>query len=181
VKTSMLLIMMLTFMAATNSFASDYGVVIGVRSDSATSNNLNTQINSNTDYMAGVVGVMDAFSQFQLRSGFLYTTRSYGYIPQSGASGTATFSSLDVPVGLLWKMSDYGGPFLGANVALNVSSSCPGGTCTGLSSMPVGLQLGAQFKFAPQFGAAIYYESMGPLGIDIDSPKAAVGQLLITF
>lgn len=163
-----------------SALASDFGVVVGARNDSATSNTTTTQVNSNTNYMAGVVGAIDAYSQIQIRTGFLYTSRAYGYVPATGATGTATFTSLDVPVGLLWKLSDYGGPFVGANVAMNVSSSCPG-TCTNVAGFPAGVQIGAQFKFAPMFGGAIYYESMAAVVNGIDNPKAAVAQLIMTF
>lgn len=171
---------LMTLVFSTTSQASDFGIALGLRSDSATSNTASTQIDAKSNYMAGVVGAFDAFAQVQVRTGFMYTVRGYGYTPSGSTLGDANFQSLDVPVGLLWKLSDYGGPFIGANVALNVSSSCKG-TCTNVNSFPAGIQLGAQFKFAPMMGAALYYESMGAMMTGIDSAKAVVAQFIITF
>ncbi len=162
------------------AMASNYGVGGGVRTDSASSNTSGTNIGSSTNYMAGVIGQMDLVAQLQARAGFFYTQRSYQFNPLGGAQGAANFTYLDVPLGLLWKLSDYGGPFIGANFALNVSASCPG-TCTGVSSMPMGWQLGAQFKFAPEWGAALYYESMSVVMTGIDQPKAIAAQLFYMY
>ena len=162
------------------SLASTYGFGVGVRSDSATSNTTTTNIGTQSDYMAGVVAQIDLVGQLQVRTGFFYSPRSYQYNPLGGPSGLASFTYMDVPVGILWKLSDFGGPFVGANVALNVSSSCPA-NCTGVQSTPAGWQLGAQFKFMAEWGAALYYESMSAIMTGIDQPKAFVGQLYYMF
>ncbi len=161
--------------------ASDYGVAIGVRSDSATSNTSSTNITGNTDYQGGVIAIVDVVSPIAIRTGILYTTRQYGYTPLLGPSGQANFTYADVPLGLFWQLSDYGGPFAGANFAFNVSSSCPGGNCTGVANTLSGFQFGVHFKFAPQFGADLYYESMAAVMPGIDNPKAVAGNLFITF
>jgi hypothetical protein len=164
-----------------SSMASDYGVVAGIRIDDATTNSANTSIVSDTNYMAGVVGTYDIHPQLQIRSGFFLTIRRYDVVPLSGVEGETNLQSFDIPLGILWKVSDYGGPFIGANLSLTAESTCPAGKCSSVASMPTGLQLGAQFKFAQQLGAAFYYETMGYLVDKIDNPKAIVAQLIITF
>jgi hypothetical protein len=171
----------LTLGLSTLAEASDYGVAVGIRSDSATSNTSSTNISGNTDYQGGVVANIDLVSSLQIRTGILYTTRQYGYSPAIGATGQAVFTYADVPLGLLWALSDYGGPFVGANFGFNVSSSCPGGNCTGVASSIAGYQFGVHFKFAPQFGAELYYESMAAVMPGIDNPKAVAGNIFVTF
>ncbi len=164
-----------------NAEASDYGVLIGVRSDSATSNAASTSISGNTDYQAGVIASIETISSLEVRTGMLYTTRQYGYTPATGVAGQANYTYADIPLGLLWKLSDYGGPFVGGNFGFNVASSCPGGSCTGVASSISGYQFGVHFKFAPQFGGELYYEAMGAVMPGIDSPKAVAANLFITF
>jgi hypothetical protein len=156
------------------SWAADMGVAIGFRSDSATANS-GTNVDSRTNTMLGGLGLFELGPQVVLRLGFNYTPRSYGV-----AGGDAKFTYIDVPVGVMWKFSDYGGVFGGINPALSVSASCPG-TCSGVSNMPVGYQFGLQFKFAPQMGLTMFYESMGAISQGIDSSKAVAAQFLYTF
>jgi hypothetical protein len=183
---TLVVLVALTILAGKKAVASDYGIALGIRSDSATSNASGTSISANTDYQGGVVAAIEAISAIEIRTGLFYTSRQYGYTPATGASGTASFSYADIPVGLLWKLSDYGGPFVGANFGFNVASSCPTGSgiCTGSNSVNssiTGYQFGVHFKFAPQFGAELYYEGMSAIVTGIDSAKAFAFNLFMTF
>jgi hypothetical protein len=167
-------IIIISFLISSLAAAADMGITLGYRSDSATANS-GAAIESKNNVMIGGVGLVDLGPQIVLRLGFNYTPRSFGLV-----SGEAKFTYIDIPVGILWKFSDYGGAFAGVNPSLMVSGSCPGG-CSGTANMPVGYQFGIQFKFAPQMGLAMYYESMGALTQGIDSAKAVAVQFLYTF
>jgi hypothetical protein len=169
---------------AFESQAQDMAVLVGMRSDSADSDvGTTTKIESKTNWQAGGLAFIDLMAPMKLRSGFIYSNRNYAITtPLATTTGDIKLAYFDVPVGVMYKMGDYGGPFVGAVLALNVSKSCPGGSCEGVNSTPLGFQLGASFKFAPQLGAELYYESFsGTMLTGVKDSKAVVANLLFTF
>ncbi len=156
--------------------ANDIGLVLGYKSDSATANNTSVTVDTRTNLNFGMLSFFELGPQILLRMGFIYNPRNYGL-----TTGEVKLTYVDVPVGLMWKFSDYGGAFIGANAALNVSASCPAGACTNLNNVASGYQFGVNFKFAPHMGGAFYYEAMGSLVQNIENPKAVAIQFLYTF
>lgn len=168
-----------------SALAQDVGVVVGVRSDNADGNN-NVKITGKTGFQAGVVAKFDMTSALQLRSGFLATQRSYEYSITTPAilNDEYKMTYFEIPVGVLWKFSDYGGVFAGPAISLNLSKSCPGGDCSGteVNSSPLSFQFGGSFKVAPQVGFEVYYESMlNDVSKDVKSGRSLMANLMITF
>ena len=155
-----------------------------MRSDSADAVNSGVTVTSKTNYEAGVVGFFDISDKLMIRSGFIYTQRSYT-LSTALASGDFTYTYFQIPVGLMYKFSDFGGAFVGPAIAFNASKTCTFGsncTPTGVQSSIIPIQIGASFKFAPQLGAAFYYEVVpGKLDDNIQNAKAIVADLMITF
>lgn len=164
------------------AFAQDVGVIVGMRADSAEAKTSGLSVGGKTNFQAGGVAKFELKDALQLRTGFIYTQRNYELKSGTTALGDGKFTYFEVPVGLMYKFSDFGGAFIGPALAFNVSKECPGGTCEEVSSAPMALQFGASFKFAPQFGAEFYYETlMAKVAKEIESPKAVVVNLMVTF
>lgn len=162
------------------AFGSDFTGVIGMRSDSADS------LQSRTGYNLGALAFMDLGEKSALRAGFIYTQRSYGVTSGSTVLGDVKLTYFDVPVGLMYKFSDLAGVFAGGVVAMNVGKECSttlGTTCDGIQSMPYGLQLGISFKFHPQIGGEMIYESLSgqKVATNIKDNKAAIVNLKVYF
>ncbi len=154
----------LTLAVAAN--ANDFAVVVGMRSNSADAATAGQTVSSLTGYGAGVLGFFDlSGSAIQGRAGFIYNQRNVEV--GTGANKLELNANyFDIPLTAMYKFADYGGVFAGPVLGLKAGSSCKESgtaTCTGIdtpSGSVVGLQLGASFKFAPQMGAEIYYESI---------------------
>lgn len=168
-----------------SAFAQDVGLVVGVRSDNADGNN-NVKITGKTGFQAGVIAKFDMTSALQLRTGFLATQRSYEYSITTPAvlNDEYRMTYVEIPAGLLWKFSDYGGVFAGPAVSLGLSKSCPGGDCAGaeVNGSPLSFQFGGSFKVAPQVGFEVYYETMlSDVAKDVKSGRSLMANLMITF
>ena len=162
--------------------AQDMGVIVGARADSADATTAGLTTQGKTNFQVGAIAKFELKDAWQIRSGFIYTQRNYTLQLGSNDIGDLKFTYFEIPVGLLYKFSDFGGAFVGTSLDFNVSKSCPGGSCTGVSSMPIGMQVGASFKFAPQMGAEIYYEALtSKLADNAEAPKAVIVNFMVTF
>lgn len=183
---AVLLVMGFSFSAMANDFAA----LVGVRTNSwdLSPSTAGVSASGKTGLQAGVLGFIDLANSLQLRSGFLYTQRIFT-ASASGVDSDYTYTYFDIPLTLRYMFSEYGGVFLGPNLALNAGKSCSGtATCStdGVKSSLVGLQVGASFKFAPQMGAELYYELIsGDIqsnnGTSGKDAKSIVANLLFTF
>lgn len=183
----MILTILTTTMLSSFAFASDFAAVAGFRSNSADAVTSGVTINSKSGLGAGVLGFFDLAGALQGRMGFLYNQRNL-----SGKAGTTEFdvnlAYMDIPITAMYKFADYAGMFAGPVVSLlaskEVKSNVSGFELTNSpEGMNIGLQFGASFKFAPQLGAELYYESF-PSAIWKDGIKnvRTVGvNLLFTF
>lgn len=168
---------------ATPALAQDIGVVAGIRADNA-DGEASTTINQKTSFQVGVIGKFELSGPLQIRSGMLYVQRAYEV--SSSVSGPADFKStyFEVPLGLLYKFSDYGGVFAGPALSFNLSKECPGGSCNGaeVNASPLAIQFGGSFKVAPQFGFEVYYEMLtGNIAKGVKNPRAVMANVMITF
>lgn len=175
----------LTLFLSSAVWAQDVGVVAGIRSDNADGTGV-VNITGKSNLQAGVVAKFELSGPLQIRSGFLFVQRSYGYSLTTAPTLSDDFvmTYFEIPVGVLWKFSDYGGVFAGPALSFNLSKTCPGGSCTGaeVNSSPLAIQLGGSFKIAPQFGFEVYYEQMtSALAKDLTNPRSVVANLMITF
>jgi len=166
-------------------YANDFAAAVGFRSNSADAVAVGEDVASKTSFGAGVIGFFDLASQFQIRSGFLYNQRNFAIGVTGGTEYDINAAYVDIPVTAMYKFADYAGAFAGPVLALLASKECkaPGGCGTSPEGSAVGLQFGASFKFAPQLGAEIYYETF-PSTFWKDKMKNArtVGaNLLFTF
>ena len=170
--------------------AADFGIEAGVRSqsgDTPASSGLTTV--SRTNFELGGVGQFPLSGAFQIRSGLKYSQRSLDLkVVSSSSTGSLTLTYFDIPVQGLYKFEDYGAVFAGPVVSFILDKKCDlgnGATCdlSKAKSLLIPLQIGATFKFMPQMGATIFYETIpGDVVTDIYTNSRAIGaNFLFTF
>lgn len=119
-----------------------------------------------------------------LRTGLFYSERPYS-AETAGVSQEGKFTYFEIPLQFMYKFESYAGVYFGPTLAINSSSECskPSGCrITDTKSMVVPLTIGAIFKFAPQMGANIFFETVpGDLAKDVGSSKALGANFVLTF
>jgi hypothetical protein len=178
-----LLSVVVAFLMGSSAFAySDFGVALGVRSNSADAVTSGDSVDSATSFGAGVEGFFEMAPQFDIRAGFLYNQRKFS-LTSGGVSNDITLSYIDIPVTAEYKFADYAGVFAGPVIGLLASKDKSGTWAKNPSSMVLAWQLGVTFKFAPQLGAEVYYEILPSKFADpyLENAKTVGANLLITF
>lgn len=179
-----LLSVVVAFFIGSSAFAySDFGVVLGVRSNSADAVTTGDSVSSATSFGAGVEGFFEIAPQFAIRTGFIYNQRKFSLTEGSNPASDVTLSYIDIPITAEYKFADYAGAFAGPVLGLLASKDKSGSWTKNPSSTLLGLQLGVSFKFAPQLGAEVYYEIVPAKFADpyLESAKTVGANLLITF
>ncbi len=184
----LLISLMSTFLSQAN--AAEFGIEAGVRSQSGDTKVSGFTAESKTGFQLGGVGHFPVSGAFHIRSGFLYTQRNLDLsykVAGVTSTGSLTLTYFDVPLHALYKFEDYGSVFAGPSFSFILDKKCEisnGNTCTitGAKSLLMPLQLGATFKFMPQVGATIYYETIpGDVADDFGSYRAIGANLFVTF
>lgn len=162
--------------------AQDIGFTLGLRADSGTPANGSYTISGQNAVTFGSIIKSSISEKLALRYGLQYTTRQF-QIEQSNQNQLNKFTYFEVPVGLLYQLNEFGGLFFGPSLGLGLEKNCGAGVnCLGVNSSYVALQIGASFKFAPQMGLEVFYESgLSALAQNIQSPRAVGLNLLVTF
>ena len=174
--------------AAVPAIHNDFGVVAGIRSNSADYTANGYSGSSKNGLALGVIGFFEIGQMFQLRSGFIYSQHNYILSAAGLADVEYNMSYVDIPLTATYRFSEYAGAFAGPVVGLLATKECKtsGSTCTtgnNPDAMTLGAQIGATFKFAPQMGAEIYYEVV-PSGFwknNLTNSKAVGINFLVTF
>ena len=169
--------------------AADFGIEAGVRSQSGDSPTSGLTVQSRTNFQLGGVGQFTVSGPFELRTGLMYVQRSVD-LKVSGATNTGllTLTYFDIPVLASYKFEDYGSVFAGPVLSFILDKKCDfgnGAACdtSKAKSMVIPIQIGATFKFMPQMGATIFYETIpADLMTDVYTSSRAIGvNFLVTF
>jgi len=179
-----LLSVVVAFFIGSSAYAyNDFGVVLGVRSNSADAVTSGDSVSSATSFGVGVEGFFEVAPKFTIRSGFIYNQRKYSFTSSGGTASDMTLSYIDIPITAEYKFADYAGAFVGPVLGLLASKDKSGPWLKNPSSTLLGWQLGVSCKFAPQMGAEIYYEIVPGTFADpyLESAKTVGANLLITF
>lgn len=177
-----LVLSLLSLVFISSAHAADTGIELGIRQQSGEVDG-NASAKSQTGFQAGGVAAFQISGPWHVRTGLLYTQRPL-VSTLAGSDTKVSMTYLDIPVAAMYKFEDYAGVFAGVSVAMNLDSSCDNG-CTkvqDVKSMYVPLILGATFKFAPQLGATLYFETgSGEVARGLKNYRAVGANLLITF
>lgn len=132
-------------------------------------------------YQVGGSAVFDIAGNFGIKTGLFYNERPFeSTFGSSTLKGKITY--FDIPVLLMFKFEDYAGVYVGPAMSLKLSDEVSPGKLTNIKGNVVPLMVGAQFKFAPNFGANIYFESVsGEIADNISNSRAVGANLMITF
>ncbi len=159
----------------------DYGVEVGIRQQSGDVDSTTDDGKAKMGYQFGVTGHFPISGPWHLRSGMLFTQRPLSVDTASG-DYDVTMSYLDVPVALMYKFEEYAGVFAGVSLGLHLNSDSDVGSIKDEKSPLIPILLGANFKFAPQLGVAVYYESAsGEVAQGLKNYRAVGANLMITF
>jgi hypothetical protein len=159
----------------------------GLRSNDAKTDLANASITSKTAFQAGLLAWATFQGRIGGRSGFLYTQRHVELGPTQSGIVNFQFAYFDVPLTGTFRLGDnawiFAGPILAFNFSKEVTcSTAP--TCSALDtkSFILPLQLGIDFKFAPQVGGEVFYEyTSGELAKNLSNMSSVGANLLIFF
>lgn len=181
------LVVGLVLIASSAFAAGDFGIEAGIRQQSGDSDAANTTGKSEMGFQFGGVAAFQVNGPLYIRTGMLYTQRPLT-LNSTVAFGVneykVTMNYVDIPVALMYKFEDYAGVFAGVSLAMNLdaSTSNGGGKIEDIKSPYIPLLLGATFKFAPQLGGTIYFETgNGDVAKGLKNYRAVGANLLITF
>ena len=157
----------------------DYGIEVGTRQQSGDVDS-GFATKSRMGMQFGVTGHIPLTETLHLRTGMLYTERAI--IVQSTPENKVAMNYLDVPVAFMLKFEEYAGVYAGVSIALNLDKSAEIGTITDVKSPLLPFIFGASFKFAPDYGLALFYESAsGEVAKGLKDYRAVGANLMITF
>lgn len=157
----------------------DYAVEVGVRQQSADVEGASAD--SQMGMQFGVTANVPVSGAVNFHTGMLYTQRNI-LVKTPGGDSKVEMSYLDIPVTLMYKFEEYVGVYAGVAVALNLDKKAEHGTVEDVKSPLMPLLLGVSFKFAPNFGANLYYENASGEAAKFLKDYRAVGvNLMVTF
>ena len=182
-KLTLSLIAIATMMSSSAFADIDYGLEVGIRQQSGDVNSPGTT-DSQMGLQFGATANFPIAGPVHLRTGMLYTQRPLVVKPNGGGAETKyTMNYLDVPVALLYKFEEYAGVYAGVSLAMNLDKSADNGaTINDVKSPLIPFLIGASFKFAPNLGANLYFESAsGEAAKGLKNYRAIGANLQITF
>jgi hypothetical protein len=164
------------------SAAEQMGIEVGFRSQSGDAVG-GTETTGKTGLQGGGFAEFgEKNSKWRLRTGFYYTQRP---IEVGGASpGDYTLTYFDLPVQAVYRFEEHAGVFVGPVVSmlLEKKTTISGGSVTGAKSMITPIQVGATFKFMPDIGATLFYETAsGELSDQVENYRAVGVNLVFTL
>lgn len=126
-------------------------------------------------------------SGFGLKTGLIYSERTFKNEFTSSSTNEGKITYFDVPVHLMFKFEDYAGIFFGPSFSTKLGDECKasgGGSCslTKVKSSIVPLTFGAQFKMAANFGLGLFFETIsGEVAQGLESSRGVGANLLFVF
>lgn len=161
----------------------DFGLEVGVRQQNGDPETAGLSGKSQMALQFGGFVHFPLQGALHLRTGMLYTQRPIIVeTDATGAENKVSMNYLDVPVTLMYKFEEYAGIYGGFTLGLNIDSDADTGSVKGIKSPLVPFIFGAFFKFAPNLGAGLYYESAsGDVADGLKNYRAVGANLMITF
>lgn len=125
--------------------------------------------------------VLNFAQQFGLRTGLFYSERPFkNENAVQNIDGKLTYA--EVPVHFMFKLEDYAGIYLGPSIAMKISEDVNVGSLSDVKSMVIPLTLGAQFKFMPNLGVNLFFETVpGRIADNLKDSRGIGANLLIAF
>lgn len=165
------------------AMALDFGIEVGVRSQSADVDSPSSS-KSQMGFQFGATTAIPVSENIYFRTGMLYTQRPL--VVENGSNEYKySLNYVDIPVQVLYKVEEYAGVFAGVAVAMNMDKNCSGVAGCRVNDVKtplVPLTFGATFKFAPQFGGSIQFETAsGEAAQGLENFRAIGANLIVFF
>ncbi len=157
------------------------GLEGGFRWSSADAKN-STSNKQTLGFQIGGSGVFDIATNFAIKSGLFYTERAFKNSFGSATEVTGKITYFDIPVLLMFKFEDYAGVYLGPALSFKMSDEISQDSLQNVKGSVVPFLVGGQFKFAPNMGVNIYFESVsGAIADNLENSRSVGANLLLTF
>ncbi len=176
----LLIVILSTFFTVAASAANytDLAFEAGFRNQNADVTNSDTS--AQTAYQLGLSAAFPMVNSWSFRTGLFYTQKNFQV--KATPNQNYKFTYVEIPATAMYKFMDYAGVYGGLNVSMNMDSDCNNNTCHKVESLVTPIVIGAAFKFAPQFGADVYFETYsGKIEQNTKNIKAIGANLMVTF
>lgn len=148
-----------------------------------------TNATSNKQKLAYQLGgsiVFDIANNFGLKTGLMYSERTFKNDFAGGATTEGKITYFDIPVHFMFKIEDYAGIYLGPSFSTKLGDECTSstGSCslTNVKSSLIPMTFGAQFKFAPNLGLNLFFETIsGEVATGLKDSRGVGINLLVAF
>lgn len=150
--------------SASSSMALGFGLEAGFRQQSGDVTGSNS-VSSQNGMQLGVSGVFQG-QTFGLRSGMFYVERPLNYIESTlGTEVKTKHTYFDIPIQVMFMLEEYAGIYAGPSISVllnqKVETSSALVTYNGTKNSTVmPFTVGAHFKFAPQYGLNLFFETI---------------------
>jgi hypothetical protein len=160
----------------------DYGLEVGIRQQSGDATATGVSSDSQNGIQFGGFAHFQIFEKLHIRTGMLYTQRPL-LVKSALGDEKLMMTYLDIPVALMYKFEEGAGIYGGISLANKLDATSDGAVDPSDVKTPlVPLIFGAFFKFHPNFGVNIYYESAsGKVADSLENYRAVGANLMITF
>lgn len=132
-------------------------------------------------FQLGVSAIFNFSTNLGLRSGLFYSERPFeSEFGVNTAKGKISY--FEVPAQLMFKFEDYAGVYVGPSIAVKLGDEITPGSLTDVKAFLVPITFGAQFKFASNLGANVFFETVpGDLAKDVSNSRAVGVNILFTL
>ncbi len=132
-------------------------------------------------FQLGASTVFNFGSMFGLKTGLFYVERPFSY-DTGGSTTKGKLTYFDIPAFFMFKFEEYAGVYFGPSLAIKLGDERSPGALTGIKGTVVPLTVGAQFKFTPNLGINVFFESLsGDSANGITNTRAVGANLMIAF
>lgn len=170
--------------AQKNPFSSTYSmpsIELGFKSNTATISGAVSNKQEN-GFQLGASGVFNLTESIGLKSGIFYSERPFAADLGANVTGTGKITYFEVPAHFMLKFEEYAGVYAGPALAMKLGDEGSPTGLTNVKSMVVPVTLGVQFKFLPNFGVNLFFETVsGELAAGVENSRAVGANLLITL
>ncbi len=157
-----LMALLITLISPTTWAFSDIAITAGAFTTEVSSDNNGTEVDSGTGFFAGILGFMEMQDQLYMRAGAVAGRRIVEF--KSGATNTEyKLTTIEAPITGMYMVNDMVGFFGGLRVGLNAGDDCSSNvaiacnTDAEFETLFYAAELGAHFRFTPNFGAEVAY------------------------
>lgn len=133
-------------------------------------------------FQLGASAVFDFASSFGLKTGLFYSERPFSAEMPASVIAKGKITYFEVPAHVMFKFEDYAGVYVGPSLAIKMGDEASPGNLTDVKGIVVPITFGAQFKFLPNIGVNMFFETIsGDIANGVSNTRAVGANLLISL